>query len=265
MTFGHSLELKNQDTQPIIPTQVILHSLGNGYSWLGGLGWLRDPNNPLEAHVCIRQDGFRVQLVPYTVRADANYRANRRPDGTGAIAVETDSSIQATEPWTADQVASIVELLVELCRRFAIPPRLCRSPDDPGIGWHIMFGSPGAWTPSAKVCPGPARIAQVPGIVALVAQQLVGPGPDPVRPPTTTQEELLMALSQYDQELIRNAVVDTNNRTAALEAKVDALIAVLHVQSTDPRFNGIPYPKATHDAVGVVIGQLTALPGKLKK
>lgn len=188
MKYAHEIALKSQASQSIIPTQVILHSLGNANNFESGWGWMVDPGNPLEAHLAIRLDGYRRQAVPYTERADANYTANHRPDGTGAISIETDSSINALEPWTDDQVESIIEVVTNICRTFSIPPRLCRSPDDPGIGWHIMWGTPGAWTPVAKACPGPARIAQVPGIVAHVAANLgqieVKPAPPQSKPPT---------------------------------------------------------------------------------
>lgn len=208
MTYPHEVRLKSQSSQPIVPTQVILHSLGNANNFESGWGWMVDPSNPLEAHLAIRLDGYRRQAVPYTERADANYSANRRPDGTGAISIETDSSVSALEPWTYDQVESIIEVVTNICRTFSIPPRLCRSPDDPGIGWHIMWGTPGVWTPVAKACPGPARIAQVPGIVARVAANLgqieVLPSPPATRPPS--EEDIV---TPQDKQDIADLVVKT--------------------------------------------------------
>lgn len=196
-------QLKDQGSVPIVPTQIILHSLANGWSWDGGVGWLLDPANPLESHYAIRRDGYRVQLVPDTQRAEANYGANRRADGTGAISVETDSDRDAVEPWTPDQVASITELLVAKCREYNIPPRLCRSADDPGIGWHVMWGAPGAWTPVAKTCPGPARIAQLRDeIVPEVYRQVTQPTkPSTPEPTTTTDLEINM-----DEKMLRKLI-----------------------------------------------------------
>lgn len=202
MIYPHEVRLKAQGSQMIRPTQIILHSLGNADDFESGWAWMVDPNNPLEAHLAIDTNGYRRQAVPYTMRADANYSANRRPDGTGAIAVETSSSIAALEPWPDDQVESIIEVCTELCIKFSIPTRLCRSPDDPGIGWHIMWGTPGAWTPVAKACPGPARIKQVPYIVARVAANL-----NPIVPATPKPTDWLdMATEAQVRKIVREEI-----------------------------------------------------------
>lgn len=209
MSYPEQIRLKEQASKAIIPTQLIFHSLANGWNFDAGVGWLVDPGNPLESHIAVRKDGLRVQLVDYRQRAEANYHANRRPDGTGALSAETDSSVDATEPWTDDQVASLIEWAVARCREFGIPARLCTSPSDPGIGWHIMWGSPGEWTPVSKSCPGPARIEQVKNvIVPAVARILAGGTANPTTPtapvtePESPQEDD-MSQAQYDEIITR--------------------------------------------------------------
>lgn len=237
MSYPEEVRLKAQDSKPITPTQIILHSLGNGYNFDAGVEWLRDPSNPLEAHIAVRKDGYRVQLVPYTMRAEANYHANRRPDGTGALSVETDSSVAAEEPWSDDQVASIIEWCATRCKEFDIPPRLCRTPDDPGIGWHIMFGSPGEWTPARKVCPGPARIEQVkniilPGIQKALFTPIVSPS-TPSTPSTPTAPE-----ADVTPDQIKSAVVAALNSDAGQQALQVALDRRLNAQfghADDPK------------------------------
>jgi hypothetical protein len=182
-------QFKMQGSTDIIPDQVILHSLANAWNFTAGLGWLRSASNPLESHYAIRRDGYIVQLVAERERAEANYRANKRANGHGAISIETDSDKDGNEPWTAEQCAAIIDLVADICRRHNIPARLCPAWDQPGIGWHVMFGSPGQWTPVAKVCPGPKRIEQmktviVPGVQAALAPAPAAPAPAPVPGPT---------------------------------------------------------------------------------
>jgi len=173
----------------IVPTQIILHTIVG--SALGAYnGFLKNSN--LESHLIAPYVGAMWQLIPFDRSADANYRANRRPDGTGAVSIETEDNGQATianTPWTAHQIDIIVDACVYLCRTYGIPPRLCRTPSDPGIGYHTLFGAPSEWTPVAKSCPGAARIAQVPGIIARVAAELAGTKPTPAQPAQRTFNE----------------------------------------------------------------------------
>jgi hypothetical protein len=172
----------------IRPTQIILHSAGGPHSLFNM--WQNGSN--LESHAWAGYDGTFEQYMRCTVEADANYTANRRPDGTGAISVESESTIPATEPWTPQQVEAITGFCVWACRTYSIPPHACPSPDAPGIGYHVMFGAPGPWTPHAKSCPGGARIAQVPQIVAEVARRLAPPPPDPTPAPPPPEEGIVL-------------------------------------------------------------------------
>lgn len=172
-------------SQPHIrPTQIILHTIVG--SALGAYNHFLH-NTGLESHLIVKLDGVLWQLMELTRRADANSAANRRPDGTGALSLETEDRGAATveqTPWTPEQVEAIVRFCVWACREFGIPARACRNPDDPGIGYHSMFGhGPGKWTNvRGKTCPGAARKAQFPGIVAEVARRLAG-SPPAVTPP----------------------------------------------------------------------------------
>ena len=70
------------------------------------------------------------------------------------------------------------------------------APAGSGIGWHVMFGAPGPWTPVAKSCPGPARVAQardeiIPAIVAGDPHNPY-PKPDP-KPPTVEDDDMATA------------------------------------------------------------------------
>lgn len=227
MLIEQRLKVSQSANAPTIrPTQIIYHSLGDGYHFDAGVEWLRGDNNPLEAHYAIRADGLIVQITPETKRAEANYTANLRPDGTGAISIETDSSVEASEKWTAEQVQSLIELSIAICRRHGIPGVQCTSPSAPGLGWHIMWGSPGAWTPSSKVCPGAARIEQVRiVIIPAVAAALAGGRGDYKPPipkpdiPVDTGDWLDMTI---DEPLLRKIISEQVNKVLESDGVIGA-------------------------------------------
>jgi hypothetical protein len=127
----------------------------------------------LESHFGLGYDGSLGQFIGTETRADANAAANLRPDGTGAVSLESASNLQASDPWTAEQVETLIRLGVWLHEKHGIPLRICRTADDPGFGYHRLHS---AWNPSAHSCPGDARVTQFktvvfPGIVARAAGQ----------------------------------------------------------------------------------------------
>ena len=156
--------LPEASTQPIIsPRIAILHSAaGRGSLYR----FFRDSSN-LESHFWVAEDGRIEQYVDTNRRADANLHANGF-----AVSIETESSPSATERWAPAQAAAIVRLLDWICTEHPnVKRRQCDSPTGSGIGWHIMFGTPGPWTPVAKSCPGPARVTQardeiIPAVIA---------------------------------------------------------------------------------------------------
>ena len=169
--------LPESSTQPVIaPRIAILHSAaGRGSLYR----FFRDSSN-LESHFWVAEDGRIEQYVDTNRRADANLHANGY-----AVSIETESSPSATERWNPVQAAAIVKLLDWLCTEHPnIKRHQCDSPTGSGIGWHIMFGTPGPWTPVAKSCPGPARIAQardeiIPAVAAPVKPSGWQPPPFP--------------------------------------------------------------------------------------
>jgi hypothetical protein len=68
-----------------------------------------------------------------------------------------------------------------------------RNKVDHGFGWHIMFGTgPNApWTKVVgKVCPGPQRIKQMPGLVENIKALSSG------APPYVKEQNILAAISE---------------------------------------------------------------------
>lgn len=199
----------------IAPRAIILHSAagrGSLYNW-----WLTNPNG-LESHFWVSEKGVVEQYVPANVRADANGEANGF-----AISVETESSVAATEPWTSQQVAKIVEIVDWACRKYGIPRRLMNHPTDSGIAWHVQFGAPGPWTKArGKTCPGPARIGQVKSEIIPAVQRLGGgtpPKPSPTTPSTGGTQTVKSGSRGEHVKKVQAAL----NRVASAGLKVDGV------------------------------------------
>jgi hypothetical protein len=156
------------DTQPAIkPTQFIVHSIIAPWTAKRVYEYWRDSTN-LESHFGLGYEGDLGQFIGTETRADANAGANRRPDGTGAVSIETASNLEGSDPWTAAQVEELIKLGVWLHKTHSIPLRICRTHDDPGFGYHRLHRE---WSTSGTSCPGDARVKQFkevvfPGIVA---------------------------------------------------------------------------------------------------
>lgn len=144
----------------IDPRVVIFHVTA-------GLGNAR-PHGGLEWHFEVSLSGALEQQVDTNMRADANYKAN-----PFAISVETEGKGEGF--WTDAQLDTLVRLS-EWCldNHPKIKRQRCDRWDGSGFGYHIMFGTPGWWTPVAKSCPGPNRIVQFNEI--LLPRILAGPG-----------------------------------------------------------------------------------------
>jgi len=161
--------LPENEAQPkITPTQVIFHSLAAPWTIRRTYEHWQSVN--LESHFGVDYSGAVGQYVDTETRADANYGANRRSDGTGAISVETASDTKHSDPWTSEQIQSLITLGAWAHGEHGVPLRICRTQDDPGFGVHRMFPQ---WSTSDTACPGDARFHQFmdevfPGIVRAV-------------------------------------------------------------------------------------------------
>lgn len=204
----------------ITPRISILHSAGGSaelYGW-----WMNPSSKGLESHGFVDDETFidpsdgieyakLYQYVNTFVQADANREANDI-----AVSTETASTIHAAEPWSAPQVRTIIRWLTWVCQQHPeIKAQLCPSPRGSGIGWHVMFGAPGPWTPArGKVCPGPARIRQIPAIIAAVAAAL--DGTQPPEDIDMTKDELLAILNDKGGPLgsIRKDLAEVKRQVA---------------------------------------------------
>ncbi len=176
--------LPENATQPrIVPTQFIVHSAADapgpsnipGYFARKSVGveshfWIPWQIKPGEVHKI-------VQMMDTTRRADANRWANRR-----AISVETeDEGRPNTLPWNEGQLWALEHIARWVNAEHSIPLDRCPAWDKPGLGYHVMFGSPGPWTPARKTCPGHIRIKQFDDVLLprLKGQPAVAPPSNP--------------------------------------------------------------------------------------
>lgn len=164
-------------TQPAIrPTQWIVHTFVDSPGPTNMAGYFERTDIKLESHTVLGWTKHQ-QLIDTTRSADANYKANRRPDGTGAVSTETeDDGSPVLNPWNSYQVTELIRTGVELYRMHGIPARFPRTHDDPGMGYHSLF--PGVWSNvRGKTCPGSTRIRQFKEVVLPEIQRLILPVP----------------------------------------------------------------------------------------
>jgi len=143
-----------------IKTQFIVHSTGDRGSAKAIFGYFSRAAVVVESTFVIGlspADPTR-QMLDSSEVADANLKANTR-----AISVEVVGA--ATDPFTDWQISELIRLGRWAGAQHPIPAQICPAWDQPGLGWHVMFGAPGPWTPVAKDCPGKTRIDQLKTIV----------------------------------------------------------------------------------------------------
>lgn len=155
-----------------------------------------------DSHFYVRKDGTVEQYVDTAWRANADLEGN---DAT--ISVETQGGVYSpdTEPWTTEQVRALADLYVWAMRTHGIAKQMATNShigaSSHGLSWHRL-GVTGNF-PSlpnigagrtqrgggmkysnafGKLCPGLAKIRQIPTIFALATDD-VGHVSKPVTPP----------------------------------------------------------------------------------
>lgn len=157
----YELQPESDDQPAITPDQFIVHSIAAPWTARRVYEYWRDSTN-LESHFAVGYAGDLGQFIGTQTRADANYLANRRPNGHGAVSLESASNLQHTDPWTDAQIDQIVDLGVWLHKEHGIPLRICRSWDDPGYGYHRLYPQ---WSTNGTACPGDARVSQFRNVI----------------------------------------------------------------------------------------------------
>lgn len=152
------------------------------------------------AHFYVRKDGTICQQIDTAYRAGTCYEGNYR-----VIGIETQGGLTNAngEPWTDAQVLALARLSAWIHTTHGIPLVLMpdSKPTSKGIGHHRLgvdgnfgpYAYPGRvaggekWSKAfGKICPGDAKISQIPGIIT-AARNLIGQGGGIVTPtPTPT-------------------------------------------------------------------------------
>lgn len=194
--------LPESQMQPrITPRLVILHTNGGPKSTSPASlhAYMARADVNVECHFDVGTGGDVWQFIPVDRRADCNVAAN-----PFAVSVETQDSGAATlnvTPWNAPQIEAIVKLLIWLRDEWGVPMVRCTAWNGSGVGAHRDFPQ---WSGGSHSCPGNARFAQVPDIIALAA--LTGEGLPPLdNPPvfdtTPTQPCGLVPLYTEDSNM----------------------------------------------------------------
>lgn len=220
---------------PITPRVVIFHTAVGGL--VGTERFFRESTG-VESHLMVGGpwdgpglDGVIWQWMDLGRQADANLDAN-----SFAISVETSDnaprSPELIEPWSPKQLTTLIRFGNWAADRFNIPRRICPRWDAAGFGWHAMWGAPSHWTPAVgKVCPGPARIAQLKAIVfpAIFA----GTNPPEEDMPLNADDKQFI-IQTRDEGVRMTAMGDPDgpsdrhvNNLAQIHAKLDALTAAV--------------------------------------
>lgn len=153
---------------------AILHVDAGGVRDL--YGWWNNPDSKSNgSHFQVAYDGTVFQYADTDLLVYTSGSGSQR-----SVGIETQG--KAAGPWTPEQLKAIDELLDWLCRIYDLPRRLMTSSkaSERGIGYHLL-GVPGnpaqkatgvsqtggqLWSSSVgKVCPGPDRVKQMPGII----------------------------------------------------------------------------------------------------
>lgn len=181
---------ENATQRAITPRAVILHTAVDGPGDTDLAAYFGQSSVKAESHFYVTRRGDIVQMMDTTVEADANGTADR-----WAISIETedDSARRGADilPWNPDQLDALVRLVTWCCDTHGIPKARCTSaklPGAAGIGCHSQpmrerFDGTrhNPWTAyQGKTCPGDARWAQYPEIVARVAGTTTAP-PEPAK------------------------------------------------------------------------------------
>lgn len=207
-----------------------------------------------DSHFYVRKDGTVEQYV------DTDYQAYADLDGNDAtISIETQGGLTnaAGEQWTPAQVTALARLYAWAVTTHGVPNKIATdakiASSSHGLSWHRLgidgnfpaLPSPLAGrkqrgggmhysTSAGKVCPGDAKIRQVPAVYAAAQQHITHP---------TDQEDDDMPISDADAEKIAQKV--WRYQLAALEYKGLEIPA----QNAGTRLNALAKRTARNEAL----------------
>ncbi|PZF84150.1 peptidoglycan recognition protein family protein [Jiangella anatolica] len=178
------------------------------------------------SHFYVRKDGTVEQYVDTKYQAPANLYGNK-----SLISVETQGGVRNadSEPWTAAQVESLAKICAWANQTHGIP--LVQMPDSKpttkGVGYHRLGVDPyrvdggEKWSNAyGKVCPGAAKIKQVPAVIAR-ARALAGETlPDTGELFTVSQYEDILEAIAGVREQVGNVGDNVTNSRGVISDRV---------------------------------------------
>lgn len=220
-----------------------------------------------DSHFYVRKDGTVEQMVDTAYQAYADLQGN---DAT--ISIETQGGLTNAqgEKWTAAQVESLAQIYAWAVKTHGIPLKMATNSvptgtTSHGLSWHRLgidgnFGggilsgrvAGGMHYSKArgKVCPGDAKIRQVPDVFAR-AQQIINGGGSPAPAPAPTpkpqpKDWFTMAsaadLRKIVREEIRNTGITIAGKTKAELGVNEVSLAALARYAAASLFEGRDIP-----------------------
>jgi hypothetical protein len=236
-------------------------------------------NRPKQAscHFYVRKDGIVEQYIDTAYRAEADYEGN---DAT--ISVETQGGVKNPngEKWTVAQVKAIAKLFAWISKTHKIPAKLATNSkigdSSHGLSWHrlgIDGNFPSLPSPLAgrkqrgggmhytqhfgKLCPGDAKIKQIPEILAaakLILNPPKPPAPKPPAPkPPTVPTKPAVPVKELDMHIIRRGTKLVAGKTLPYSLVAGSkAVKISHDAAKAYKAAGIPVvglPEADYDLI----------------
>lgn len=177
-------------TQPkILPRLLIWHSqAGPALTKLESIhAYITRTDITMEPTFILDMSGRMAQVVDIFTRADCNAKAN--PFSTSVETQDEGHPTLATTQWTEWQCRQLAGLAawMHLHPSIRLPLELATKWDGSGIGPHRAFPEWSVYV--GKTCPGDARVAQIPSIIARARQIATW------TPPPTPEEDDMAGLA----------------------------------------------------------------------
>ena len=196
-----------------ITTALILHIAVTEAASLSG--WFNNPKAYASSHLYVRRDGTIEQYIDLDLISWANGAGNSR-----SVTVETQG--MAGGAWTKEQVASLAAIARFVGDHYKVPMQVMGNSkrSTHGVGYHLLGVPANAaqkrrgvsqtggelWSSSVgKICPGPSRVPQIPGIVNLAKGDIkpVAVKPKPKPPIKVSPNNPMSKLSKEKVERIQ--------------------------------------------------------------
>jgi hypothetical protein len=213
--------IRDSQKRPIVPQGLVLHTAVSN-------GTVVKPVGTVRWHFYCNADGGLHQFfdteIPAACQLDGNYWESFG-EGRGFVSVETwdgagkvwdGRNVNRLPAWTPAQLATLTKLGAWLHDEHGIPLAPATGPRGRGIGYHAQFTGSGIRWNESHACPGPARIRQVPTLIAAMAKAAVGAATTP-RPQPEDDDMTPAQAKQLDEVHAALATIGSTYKQAKQE------------------------------------------------